>query len=174
VDPADFKRFYEQSAPALRAYLRFSCRDWALADDLLQESYLRLLRFAPPALDEAKLKGYLYKTAHSVLIDHVRRAERDRRFAREAAIGDAAAAATAADGIDACESELPRYLRLAFAALAPRERRLLWLAYVEGFSHREIAELVGVGENSVKVLLLRARVRMGRVLADRGIGPEEA
>jgi len=45
---------------------------------------------------------------------------------------------------------------------------------VEGFSHRGIAELIDVNEKSVRVLLLRGRGRAAKVLADQGIGREEA
>ncbi len=47
-----------------------------------------------------------------------------------------------------------------FAALKPRERALLWLAYVEGESHEEIANALGLSRGSIKVLLSRARGRL--------------
>jgi RNA polymerase sigma-70 factor (ECF subfamily) len=58
--------------------------------------------------------------------------------------------------------------------LKPRDRQLLWLAYVEGFSHREIAAVTDIHEKSVRVLLLRARERMMQILRDQGIGSVEA
>jgi DNA-directed RNA polymerase specialized sigma24 family protein len=56
--------------------------------------------------------------------------------------------------------------------LKPGDQQLLWPAYVEGFSHGEIAGLIEVHEKSVRVLLLRARA--ANVLADHGIGRKEA
>ena len=56
--------------------------------------------------------------------------------------------------------------------LKPRERALLWLAHVEESTHEEIAEALGLRPKSVRVLLFRARKRLGEVLAKRGIGPE--
>ena len=49
------------------------------ADDLLQDTYIRLLRIELPELDEAQLKNYLYKTARSVMLDHFRRSTREQR-----------------------------------------------------------------------------------------------
>lgn len=164
MDSASFHRFYERNAPALRSYLRFSCRNHALADDLLQESFLRMLRRELPALEEPELKSYLYKTARSVLVDHIRRTDRDRRLQSEMALQDPSLT-------DA--PELPIDLQRALGELKDRDRQLLWFAYVEGFSHREIAGLIEVNEKSVRVLLLRARERMAKVLADQGIGREE-
>lgn len=48
------------------------------------------------------------------------------------------------------------------------DRSLLWLAYVEGAEHPEIAEVLNLKEKSVKVLLLRARQRMESVLRKQG------
>jgi RNA polymerase sigma-70 factor (ECF subfamily) len=56
-----------------------------------------------------------------------------------------------------------------FSELKPRERALLWLAYVEGGSHEDIAASLRVGRNSVKVLLSRARARLRDLLTARGI-----
>ena len=50
----------------------------------------------------------------------------------------------------------------------PRDRSLLWLAYVEGCSHREIAEVMGIKPASVKVLLSRARERLAPMLQRGG------
>jgi RNA polymerase sigma-70 factor (ECF subfamily) len=164
MDSGSFRRFYERSAPALRSYLRFSCRDRALADDFVQESFLRMLRLDLPDLEEPELKSYLYKTARSVMVDHFRKVARDRKFASEAAIDDPPVTS---------DPELPLDLQRALGELKERDQQLLWLAYVEGFSHREIAPLIEINEKSVRVLLLRARERMAKVLADQGIGREE-
>ena len=59
-----------------------------------------------------------------------------------------------------------------FKELKPQERALLWLAHVEESSHHDIGEALGVQEKSVKVLLFRARKRLGDLLKRSGIGPE--
>jgi len=56
-----------------------------------------------------------------------------------------------------------------FAELKPRERALLWLAYVEEHNHQEIATALGLTRGSVKVLLSRARARLRRLLMTRGV-----
>jgi RNA polymerase sigma-70 factor (ECF subfamily) len=207
VDRATFQRFYEDTAAALRAYLRLRCRDAALADDLLQDAYLRLLRQALPPLDAVQLKSYLYKTAHSVLADHYRTARREARLRGNAGWrgdagwhgnacwrGDADSAPpsssmdddepTAAaplscagtlpardDGPAPGPTDLPVDMQRVFDALKPRQQTLLWLAYVEGFRHDEIASVMGVTVGSVKVLLSRARAELAAALTDRNLAP---
>jgi RNA polymerase sigma-70 factor (ECF subfamily) len=56
-----------------------------------------------------------------------------------------------------------------FAQLTSRERALLWLAYVEGNSHDDIAAALGLGRRSIKVLLFRARRRLSELLKARGL-----
>ena len=60
-----------------------------------------------------------------------------------------------------------------FRELKPREQTLLWLAYVEGFEHREIAAALQLSERSVRVLLFRARKSLAGALKRQGVGPKE-
>ena len=53
--------------------------------------------------------------------------------------------------------------------LKPRERAILWMAYAEGASHREIAEVLGLRVNSLKPMLFRARRKLAELL---GRAPE--
>jgi RNA polymerase sigma-70 factor, ECF subfamily len=52
--------------------------------------------------------------------------------------------------------------------LKPRERELLWLAYVEQFSHDEIASMVGAKSQSIRSMLARARESFARLLRPTG------
>src|SRR5260370_24265318 len=55
----------------------------------------------------------------------------------------------------------------AFAKMKPRERQLLWLAYAEGYSHREIAGITGLASASIRLLLFRARRKIARLLREQ-------
>src|SRR6185295_11099111 len=79
VDEITFQTLYERMASPLRSYLQMLCRNNALADDLLQETFLRFLRADVPGLEDHQVKAYLYKTATSVVNDHWRSAQRERR-----------------------------------------------------------------------------------------------
>src|SRR5436190_11801996 len=83
MNQAVFREFYTSAAPALRAYICRSCGSFDLAEDIMQEAFLRFLRTAPDAMDEPAMKGYLYRTAESLLIDHWRRSKRNQRWSLE-------------------------------------------------------------------------------------------
>jgi RNA polymerase sigma-70 factor (ECF subfamily) len=80
MDKASFLALYEENAPRLLAYIRRACGDAALADDILQETYCKLLRMPLPQLETHQWKAYLYRTATSLLTDHWRRTQRERRW----------------------------------------------------------------------------------------------
>jgi len=52
--------------------------------------------------------------------------------------------------------------------LKPRERQLVWLAYVERATHREIGEALGLSARSIRVLLFRAKEKLVRLLQESG------
>ena len=55
-------------------------------------------------------------------------------------------------------------LARALGRLKPQQREILWLAYAQGSSHAEIAEIVGVSSKSIKSLLFRARRKLAEFL----------
>jgi RNA polymerase sigma-70 factor (ECF subfamily) len=160
-DELRFRAFYETTAARLRGYLRRACGSAQLAEDLAQESYLRFLRSRAAESDEIEPVRFLFKIATNLLHDHWRRARRERSLLGwlrpEPQPRDAALA-----------RDVGRVLDL----LKPRDRALVWLAYVEGFSHDEIASIVGLRPLSVRVMLFRARARLAGALAKAGIGVE--
>ena len=54
-----------------------------------------------------------------------------------------------------------------FKRLKPKQRMLLWMAYVEGYSYEEIAQMTGAKQNSLKVQLFRAREKMASLLKEK-------
>lgn len=157
---AEFRAFYEQTAPQLRGYLRRVTGDASIADDLLQESYLRLLRVPSAPTEEAHRKHYLFRIATNLLRDHFRAAKR-----QPAALPEATAKEAAHPTRDlALQSDLHQLL----SELKPRERELLWLAYVEGYRHDEIAKLLSCRTASIRPMLFRARGKLAELLHARG------
>ncbi|MBZ5621791.1 MAG: RNA polymerase sigma factor [Acidobacteriia bacterium] len=152
-----FEVFYGRTARALRSYICRVAANPAIADDILQESYIRLLS-APPMLDGPR-KSYLYRTATNLVTDYHRAQSRQRRWWQLTP-----RRAEAADSTVELSSDMERL----FARVTEQERALLWLAYVEGEGHREIAEILGLKEKSVKVLLFRARRKMEEILKSHG------
>jgi RNA polymerase sigma-70 factor (ECF subfamily) len=54
-----------------------------------------------------------------------------------------------------------------FKKLKPKQRMLLWLAYVEGYSYNEISQMTNTKKNSLKVQLFRAREKLANILREQ-------
>lgn len=160
MDEQGFCAFYEQTAHRLRSYLRSALRDdVGLADDLLQESYFRLLKAdLPECMDFAWRKNYLFRIATNLIRDH-------RRSRPMEPLPDERNFAAHENSFDEA-----RDVRRIFGRLKPRERELLWLAYVERFSHSEIAGLLQARTASIRPMLARARANFAGMLKKRGYG----
>jgi RNA polymerase sigma-70 factor (ECF subfamily) len=159
LDDASFTDLYERTARGLWVYVRRVCGDPAQADDVVQDAFLRLLRFGRPGATERERVSFLYKVATHIVYDHWRRRRHEVRPLQTLAMPSPASAP------DTLGPDLSRL----FETLAPRDRALLWLAHVEGWSHKEIAGVLGLGATSVRVLLFRARGLLRRRIARAGL-----
>jgi len=155
-----FAGFYTRTARPLWAYLARVSGDRALADDLMQESYVRYLCADAPQDGEVAARRYLFRIATNLLRDHWRRP-------RTAALEEMPEEVFVARP-SAVQWEAQAALGPALEKMRPRERQLLWLAYAEGYSHKEIAEVTGLASASVRLLLFRARRRAARLLREGG------
>lgn len=158
MDEVRFEAFYRAHASSLWSYIYRLTGDPATADDLLQKTFFRFLRANPQAANEDHLRRYLFRTATNLAFDHFRETKRER--GREIVVVDAGAHDSA---------DLRHDMMRVFAELKPRERALLWLAHVEESNHEDIAEALGLKAKSIKVLLFRARRRLGDLLKKKGL-----
>jgi RNA polymerase sigma-70 factor, ECF subfamily len=146
MDEQRFQTLYDATARPILAYLIGVTGRRDVADDVLQETYCRFLVRQPEAMEENETRRYLFRIATNLLRDRWRSGE-DAQFP-EGFSEELQAQQDVDTQMD---------VRRAMRALKPRERELLWLAYVEGMSHREIAAATGLSAISIRLLLFRAR-----------------
>ena len=163
MDETRFKMLYDLTSVPLLSYILRVTGEKATADDVFQEAYIRMLQHETD-VDVTKQKAYLFATATNLIRDHWRRAKRERRWEEE----DAEQTSHGENEIDL------RYgVEEALQEISPQQRSLLWLAYVEGYRHDEIASMLKLREKSVRVLLYRARRRLSEICRSMGIRKEE-
>lgn len=161
---AEFRDFYTLTARPVKSYLMRLTGNPALADDLLQESFYRLLRANLPAMEAANRKSYLDRTVTNPARDHFR----SSKF--QPATLDNHHRHVGADPTGS--ANLSTDIQKVLYEIRPSERELMWLAYVEGASHREIAAITGLKKASVRPLLFRVRQKLATLLRARGFGKE--
>ena len=157
MDEQAFHACYRRTAGPLRAYVVRVMGGVAHADDIVQETYLRLLRVERPTEDPAAQRALLIRIASNLMIDHWRRTRHDRGHEEPAD-----------RGVSDPDVGLRLDMARVFNRLRPEQRQLVWLAYVEGADHKEIGAALGVRERSVRVLLHRAKKKLAGLLRDAG------
>lgn len=147
-----FDQLYHATYRQLRLYLDRITDGAGEVDDITQESFIRLLSSAPAHLTESQFRSYLFSTATNIVRD---------RWRRGKIVGEWAPLDESIAADDATLVELPARLDLTrvLGRMSIMQRSLVWLAYAEGCTHQEIAEVLKVQEASVRVLLFRAKKR---------------
>jgi RNA polymerase sigma-70 factor, ECF subfamily len=162
MDEGHFAAIYADTRDRLWTYVYRLTGERALADDLVQDAFCRLLALPPGHVAAGAERAYLYRIATNLVTDHHRRST--RLGARLKAL------LFAAESRPTPEPGADSDLQAIFDRLPRREAALLWLAHVDGHDHRTIAEILGVKSASVRVLLSRARDHLHSLLqaAPRG------
>jgi RNA polymerase sigma-70 factor (ECF subfamily) len=168
MDEDAFHSLYDRTARGLWAYLSRITGSRDLADDLLQETYYRFLRARAVYDSDAHRRNALFRIATNLARD-------DRRRGRAAALVPFPEGGRSPDalssGVDvAADAQRRTDLARALARLKPREREMLWLAYAQGSTHRDIAGTLGVKAASVRLLLFRARHKLAALLGGNSRG----
>jgi RNA polymerase sigma-70 factor (ECF subfamily) len=146
--------------------------DRGRAEDLCQETFLKVVRGAADWAPRARFQTWVYAMARNQAVDEARR----QAFRRADPLDAAPAAATASDGPTpdrGAESALLRpKLEAALAALPEEQREVFLLREYAGLRFHEIASVTGVPENTVKSRMRYALEGLRERLAALGIGPE--
>lgn len=170
-DPDQARWFADEVRPheeALRAYLQARFAHLCDVDDIVQETFTRLLR-AHEAGAIRSTKALLFTTARNAALDTFR-----RRHARPAEpLTPEHAARILADTPDAAETAIHRQeldiLAEAVAALPPQCREVMLRRYRDGAPCREIAVQLNLSPETIKVHLARGLRRCAEYFAERGL-----
>ena len=127
------------------------------AEDLAQETFIKAYRNMESLKEFVKARSWLYSIARNVTIDFFRR-NKDRSIPLDNVMLENYAVATAVDQREeVLNSEVSKELKKVLENLNEQDKRIVKLLYYEGFSYKEIGELMQMNENTLKSRLFRAR-----------------
>jgi RNA polymerase sigma-70 factor (ECF subfamily) len=174
-DVRAFHELYALVAPRLLRYLAGLCGDRATAEDLLQQSFLKVHRARPSYVRGAELMPWIYTIAHRTCLDELRRRKgaRMRPFRESEASLDAAAAAPQPPEGDEGRSTAERVQAIgaALARLPANQREAVRLTKLEGHSVAQAAALTGTSPGAIKLRVHRAYANLRKLLRDRVEAP---
>ena len=173
-DAAAFRRAYATYRPRVYGFLlRLSGRR-DVADDLLQETFLKLARNAPSLREDTRLVAWLFTVARNEFLSYRRWSVLD--ITRILSFGREQSDAVDEGPEERTEAQA-RLVRLerALSELPPASREVLLLVGVEGLEQEEAAQILGVDYAALRQRLSRARAELAHrieALEKRGAGTE--
>ena len=157
-DARAIRALYDRYAPRVYAVVRRIAADDDLAQDYAQEAWIRAIRALPTFRGDARFSTWLHRIAVNAALQALRKAE--TRTRREGpAPAQVPAAPTHSDTL------LRKRLEQALATLPEGMRQVLILHDVEGYTHEEIGDVLGVTSGTPKSQLFKARAKMRALLS---------
>ena len=135
--------------------------DAAAADDLTQESFLRILRYGRSFSGQSAFTTWLYRVVRNCCNDYHTARIRDMKRQESFAIDP-----TTGQDDPVSDSERPALLRKALDRLSPEKREILVLSRFENMKYREIAELCQESVGTIKVRAHRAMRELRRIFLE--------
>lgn len=151
-----FLKLYDELAEPLfrHCYFRVSSRE--MAEDLMQETFLRAWNYLAQGKRIENPKAFLYRTAGNLIVDHYRQ----RKEASLDALADAGYDPSGADASSVTAQAEGEQARRLLETLGEPYRETMLLRYVDGFSVTEIADILGESQNVVSVRLHRGIAKL--------------
>ncbi len=151
-DVAAYRELVDRYAARLSRFAQRLLREASEAEDVVQETFLRLWQHARDYSPEARVTTWLHRITHNLAVDRLRVRGRTRPLSDEEEMPESARQTTLID-------EKRRVLALdqALAALPERQASAIVLVHLHGLTGAEAAEVLGVGVEAVESLLARGR-----------------
>ena len=170
-DPSAFDAVYDEYRARLFSFIVRLSRRRDLAEDLLEETWLRLAANARRLRPDTRLGPWLFTVARNLYFSACRSRLLEENCATSL-IGLWPIANSAPSPFEqAAASELERRVERALARLSARDREVLLLVGVEGYTAAEAAAIAGTSPQALRQRLSRARARLARELDGVGTGP---
>lgn len=189
-------QLYQRYAGELSLYLYSLCADRELAEDLLQEVFLKAMLSLSP--EHTNFRAWLYRVGRNLCFNEMRRRKREQplmcaELSEEGTPsgrvsfsgwgqkkgGSARACASPEDGATAetplarlLKKEEYRRLHRGIWQLAPVARQVIVMQYFGGLSQKEIGELLGLSAGNVRIIAFRARAQLRGFLQEDADGME--
>ena len=155
---------YDENQRRLTSFAYALTRDADAADDLVQESFLRLVKEHAAGREPDNVTAWLYRVCANLATSRGRRGAVARRFLERRPAEETEVAAE----VEILRHETSEALVAALAIL-PDDARTAVVMAAQGFSGREIADSLGRTETSTRTMMFRARERLRTFLVEEGV-----
>ncbi|MCC6811926.1 MAG: RNA polymerase sigma factor [Deltaproteobacteria bacterium] len=167
-DRAAYTECYNALRPRLFGFLARLAGNRAVAEELLQDTFMKLARHAHALRPDTEIAAWLFTVARNAATSHRRWARLDAT--RILIWGSKPETVVLTPEDLAAANATERRVEAAIAKLSQSDREVLLLVAAEDFSPQQAAEILGIGEAACRQRLSRARQRL-QALLDEGVKP---
>jgi len=161
----DFWKIYDQYYESVRKFILAYVKDEWVADDLIQETFIKVQKHLKSVKDPAKLSSWIFRIAYNLCHDHYRQSKRaalnQRTIQQEIVSFKEAVVQKKLE-----QQQMGECVQDKMDLLPPDYRSVLILSDIMAFSHKEIAEIMEISVANVKVRIHRARKKFRAILED--------
>ena len=161
----EFWKIHDQFYGPVRKFILAYVKDEWVADDLIQETFVRVQKNLDGVRDSAKLSSWIFRIANNLCHDHFRQAKRssakNRAIQQEIVTFKEALVQKEIE-----QQQMGQCVQDKMDFLPPDYRTVLILSDIMTFSQKEIAEILGISVSNVKVKVHRARKKFRAILED--------
>lgn len=159
-DRASQKQLYDVMSPTMFAICLRYANSYQTAEDLLQEGFIKVFKYISKYRGEGSFEGWVKRIFVNTAIEHFRKQARMYPIVNLEVVDHALKAGDPGDSL-----ELEDIQKL-IQQLSPGYRTVFNLYVVEGYSHKEIAEMLDISEGTSKSQLARARYLLQKMILE--------
>ena len=168
----EFWEIYDQFYGKVRKFILALVKDEWVADDLIQETFLRIQNNLKSLKDSSKLSSWIFRIAYNLCQDHFRQLKRSRKEERiDQEEMEDLKEALVQRGPDIQKEleqrQMGECVQNQIDLLSESLRTVVLLFDIMEFGHQEIADILGVTVENVKVRLHRARKKLKAILEEK-------
>ena len=164
-DESALVRLLEEYKDGLMFYINGIVFDWAAAEELTEDTFLKLVLKKPRFSARSGFKTWLYTIGRNLALDYLRRHKNGPVSCEELS-------GHLADGTDLEREYIQRHdlqaVHKAMQVLKPEYRQVLWLVYFEGFRCAEVGKIMKKTTHNIETLVSRARGALKNQLMKEG------
>jgi RNA polymerase sigma-70 factor (ECF subfamily) len=158
-DARAYRELVERHVRGLHSFVYRMLDNRAEAEEVCQESFLRLWKQSTTFVPRAKPSTWLYRIAHNLAIDQLRRRRRNHSE------GIDELPASGRPSLHLHDKQVAEAVQRALGELPERQRAAIGLVHYQGMSNAEAAEVLGINVRALESLLARGRRQLRRELA---------
>ena len=164
--PTGLEKVAEQLRREIFVYIRKKVGDPSSADDLTQDTFLRVERALTKGAEPEHFRGWIFQIARNAIIDWTKERRRFVELEEEEMIGESVSPKETESIDSEFRQGLFAYAAKVIEGMPAEDREALTLTELDGFTREELANHLGISVSAAKSRVVRARAKLRKAIED--------